>query len=74
MLKFINIPLFIISLCIGFIFLYLKKDDKRIIMIYPTPDNYDNIQYSDYGGNTFQFSQSVVDCQGSTIDTPHIVQ
>lgn len=61
-LKFINIPAFIISLAIGFFFVYLYAPDKRVIFVYPTPETAHLLQYKDPTGNCFQFKQSQVSC------------
>jgi hypothetical protein len=61
-LKFINIPAFIISLAIGFFFVYLYAPDKRTIFVYPTPETADLLQYKDQTGNCFQFKQTQVTC------------
>ena len=46
-IKYIRIPVFIVSLAIGILFVYLTNPDKRKIFVYPSPDNVNNIQYKD---------------------------
>lgn len=62
LLKYINIPVFIISLAVGIFFVYLFVPDNRTIYVYPTPDNVDIVQYKDTVGNCFYFKQEKVKC------------
>jgi hypothetical protein len=71
-LKFINIPVFIISLAIGFFFVYIFNPDKRKIYVYPTPDNVDTIQYKDETGTCFEFKDSKVGCPAKESDIAKI--
>ena len=61
-IKFIHIPIFLISLSIGILFVYLTHDDPTIIYVYPTPDNIDKIQYKDNANTCFQFTSEQVKC------------
>lgn len=61
--KFLNIKLFLVSFTIGVFAVYvLNNNDKRKIIVHPTPDNIQKIQYKDESGNCFQFKQSEVKC------------
>lgn len=61
--KFLNIKLFLVSFTIGIFSVYvLNYNDKRKIIVHPTPDNIDKIQYKDESGNCFQFKQTEVNC------------
>jgi hypothetical protein len=62
LLKYINIPVFIISLAIGLFFVYVYQADKRVVYVYPKPDNVDFIQYKDATGTCFNVKQSAVKC------------
>ena len=62
MLKFINIPVFLVSFAIGVFAVYITASDKKKIIVYPSPDNYQNIQYKDKAGTCFQFKQENVKC------------
>ena len=62
MLKYINIPVFVISFAFGIFAVYVTAPDKQQIVVYPSPDNIDHIQYKDYADNCFQFRQSRVTC------------
>ena len=61
--KFLNIRLFLISFTIGIFAVYtFNNNDKRKIIVHPTPDNIDKIQYKDESENCFKFKQTQVNC------------
>jgi len=62
LLKYINIPIFILSLAIGIFFVYIYQADRRIIYVYPKPDNVDYIQYKDATGTCFNVKQDNIKC------------
>jgi hypothetical protein len=62
LLKYINIPIFIISLALGLFFVYVYQAEKRKIYVYPKPDNVDYIQYKDATGTCFNIHQSHIKC------------
>jgi hypothetical protein len=62
LLKYINIPVFIISLAIGLFFVYIYQSDKRTIFVYPKPDNVESIQYKDATGTCFKVKQEKMAC------------
>lgn len=64
--NFINLPLFIISLAIGLLFVYLNETPKRVIYIYPSPYNIDKFSYKDKAGNCFKYSYNSVKCPSDT--------
>jgi len=61
-LKFIRIPVFIVSLAIGLLFVYIFNPDKRKIFVYPSPENVNNIQYEDSTGACFEYKQTKLKC------------
>lgn len=61
-LKFINIPIFLISLAIGILFVYLSAPAPRVIYVYPTPDNVDKVEYVDKVNNCFHFNAIETKC------------
>ena len=61
-LKFLNIPVFILSFAIGIFFVYIFVPDTRTILVYPTPENVGLLQYRDATGNCFHLVEKVVDC------------
>lgn len=55
-------PVFIISLIIGFIAVYYTMPDNRIIYVYPTPENVHLLQYKDKTDSCFSLEQVEVKC------------
>ena len=64
--KFINFPAFIISLSIGFFFVYILSKPEQIIYVYPTENNQNSIQYLDKSDNCFNFQMNEVTCPNDT--------
>lgn len=62
LLKYINVPVFIISLLFGVFAVYITMPDTRKILVYPTPENIDLLQYRDKTGSCFHFKQNEVTC------------
>ena len=62
LLKYINIPIFIVSLLVGLIVVYITMPDNRTIYVYPTPENIDILQYKDKSENCFEVKASEVIC------------
>jgi len=61
-MKFISIPVFIVSLAIGMFIAYITTPLPHIIYVYPTPENIDKIQYGDEGGTCFGFKSKEIEC------------
>ena len=59
---FISPVVFIISLAVGLLFVYLATPPMTKILVYPTPDNKDNFQYVDKANNCFRFDSQTVKC------------
>lgn len=63
MLKFINIPVFVLSFALGVLAIYIMgQNQQRIVYVYPTPDNVDNLQYQDQAGTCFAVKQIPTNC------------
>lgn len=60
--KFISMRIFLISLAIGLLFVYLSNPEPTLIYVYPTPDNVDKITYKDKASNCFKFNANEVTC------------
>jgi len=66
--KYINFPVFILSLAVGFFFVCMFDDQKKVIYVYPKPDNIDSIQYQDTTGTCFNVLQQKAKC-GAEVST-----
>ena len=60
--KHLNLKLFIISLTIGLLYIYLSEDYKKIIYIHPTPENINTYQYQDKADQCFSYNLEEVTC------------
>ena len=60
--KYINIPVFLISLAFGLFAVYITMPDTRKIYVYPTPENVALLQYKDKTDACFSFKQTEVTC------------
>jgi hypothetical protein len=60
--KFINFPVFLLSLAFGLFAVYITMPDTRKILVYPTPENASILQYRDKTNTCFSFKQSEVTC------------
>tara|TARA_B110000037_G_C16916956_1_gene422720 strand:- start:134 stop:355 length:222 start_codon:yes stop_codon:yes gene_type:complete len=65
MLKFINVPVFIVAFIIGIVFVYLADVKNEAIKVYPTPENAGNVQYKDKVGNCFVYVKNEITCPKS---------
>ncbi len=73
MLKnFIHFPLFLVSLAIGLLFVYLNEAPKRVIYIYPNPYNVDKFKYRDDADNCFKYVETKVKCPLDSKDITEI--
>jgi len=61
-MKFINIPVFIVSLAIGIFLVYIGSPRPDIIYVYPNPSNLHKMQYKDKSGSCFGFDSQQVTC------------
>lgn len=60
--KYINIPVFCVSLLLGIIAVYYTVPDTRTVYVYPTPENIHMLQYKDKTDTCFAFHQKEVPC------------
>lgn len=60
--KYIDMKLFLISLSIGLLYIYLSEEYKKVIVIYPTPDNIHKYQYKDKTEQCFSYELNEVKC------------
>ena len=64
--KYIDLKIFIISLALGLLFVYLWRPKEKVIYVYPTPDNVDKLVYKDKVDNCFKFTAHEVKCPSDT--------
>ena len=60
--KFINWSAFIISFAFGVFDVYITAPPSRKIIVYPSPDNVDVLQYKDQSGQYFKFNETKTKC------------
>ena len=58
-MKFINVPIFIISLAIGLFICYITTSKTEVIFVYTTPDNIDKILYKDYKTKEYEIRNKI---------------
>lgn len=66
--KYISLPVFIISFAIGVFFVYVLGPESKTIYIYPSPENYNKIQYQDSSSQCFQFKPVKIECPVNSLD------
>jgi len=62
MLKLISLPVFLVSLAIGILLVYLNEPKYKDIYIYPHPDNINKYQWVDNARNCYEWKQSDTLC------------
>jgi hypothetical protein len=62
LLKYISIPIFLISFAIGLFVIYILGPEMKTIYIYPSPESVGNILFKDKADNCFSFEEEFVDC------------
>jgi hypothetical protein len=62
MIKYINLPLLIISFILGLFYNFFSKPEVKKVYVYPTPENVDKIQYKDLLNNCFSFKYKKLNC------------
>jgi hypothetical protein len=68
---FISLKVFLLSVSVGLLFVYLSNPEPTIIYVYPTPSNVGDLEYKDKASNCFQFKANKVSCpdDGNLIKT-----
>jgi len=62
MLKFLSLSVFLISFTIGVLIVYNTTTQGREIMVYPTPENVNQLLYKDSAEQCYQFTPQEVAC------------
>ena len=65
--KYISIPIFLVSLLFGFLFVYLLGPQKKIVYVYPSPDNYKNYLYRDYANQCYEYVPQQTKCPSNPL-------
>lgn len=65
-MKYISLPIFIISFLLGMVYIYISAAPTRKILIYPTVDNQSKFQYKDKAENCFTFVAKEEKCPYNT--------
>lgn len=60
--KYINFPVFLISLALGLLHVYLYRPTSSTVYVYPTPDNVNDVLYKDKANNCYKFTPTEVSC------------
>ena len=68
----ISWPTFILSFAIGSFFVYITQSKPKIVIVYPTPDNIDKLQYKDNADNCYHFKSNNVECPKDSNSIHHI--
>lgn len=68
--KVINIYIFLISLALGLLFVYLSVPTPKVIYVYPTPENIQKLEYVDKVKNCYQFKATEVKCDNQSKEIP----
>jgi hypothetical protein len=71
-MKYISVPIFMASLIIGLLFVYLIGTEMKPLYVYPTPINAGSIQYRDKSDNCFVYSAHELACPGNPKDISSI--
>lgn len=64
--KIINWPIFLISFILGILYIYHMIPFSKEVVVYPTPDNVNEIQYKDNSGTVFEYRAKKVPCPKDT--------
>ena len=62
MINIIKFNYFLISLCVGLLYIYLNEDYKQIIILYPNPQNIGKYTYVDKANNCFNYDLNETMC------------
>ena len=61
-MKYINLPVFLISLILGLVFVHVSAEPTETVLVYPTPENAGKHEYVDKIGNCYQYHAEQMPC------------
>ena len=61
-MKFLNVPLFLLSLTLGLFVAYITMPPTQVIYVYPNPDNEHKLTFKDKADNCLHFTSKEVEC------------
>ena len=64
------VALFIAAFVVGYGLLYLSPVEYKTVFLYPTPKNYNKIQYKDRAGTCFHLKANKVACDATAKEIP----
>ena len=67
-MKYVSLPVFLISLAFGLFFVYIYGEDLKPIYVYPTPENVNKILYQDKADNCFKYNEIETECTSDAKD------
>ena len=71
-MKYISLPIFIVSLAIGLLIGYILGPEMKVVYLYPTPSHAGKTQYEDNAGNCFVYRANPVSCPANEEDIKKI--
>lgn len=60
--RYINLYVFLISFALGIFAVYIFSDPNKHIVVYPTHENVELLQYKDKANNCFSIEETEVPC------------
>jgi hypothetical protein len=60
--NYISLPIFLISLAVGLFVVYIFGPEKKVVYVYPTPENIKKMLIRDKTGGCFKYEPTEVDC------------
>jgi hypothetical protein len=61
-MKYIDLPIFILSLAVGLFYVYISGSDVKPVYMYPTMENMNTTQYKDNANNCYVYKMEEVAC------------
>ena len=62
LLNYVSLAVFIISFAIGLFIAYIMGPENKIVYIYPSPENINQVLFKDKADNCFSFKSIQVKC------------